>query len=272
MCSAYPPISWGTLLGEDLCAGGEPEPPGGGWHIVEVPAEAGTRAAGSWVSCEIGPRSGDHMDDEARESAFMSALVTEHFVLQSAASTTVSEAGTRASLFLYTLSSSLIAMGFVSQSPDLLVPFVATVIPAVLAIGIFTIVRLVDTGVQNIALLSRIGRIRGYYRTLGPHAPVMFRPWGESDGHGATEALATLSLRRSWLLGLFTTASMVAVVNSLVAGIGVALAARWIMGAEWIVVAILLGLLATAVHIAAFLVYQDRRYRALEPHLEEGSD
>ena len=56
------------------------------------------------------------MDEKARESAFMTALVTEHFVLQSAASTTVSEAGVRASLYVFSLSSTLVALGFTAQS------------------------------------------------------------------------------------------------------------------------------------------------------------
>lgn len=44
--------------------------------------------------------------------AFLTALTTEHFVLQTAAGATVSEAATRASLYLLSLSSSLVAMGF----------------------------------------------------------------------------------------------------------------------------------------------------------------
>ena len=48
------------------------------------------------------------MDEKERQQAFMSALVTEHFVLQTGATATVSEAGTRASLYLVSLSSSLV--------------------------------------------------------------------------------------------------------------------------------------------------------------------
>jgi hypothetical protein len=55
------------------------------------------------------------MDDKERHSAFMSALVTEHYVLQAAASATVSEAAARSSLYVYSLSSSLVAVGFVSR-------------------------------------------------------------------------------------------------------------------------------------------------------------
>ena len=45
------------------------------------------------------------MEEKERQSAFMSALVTEHFVLQTAANATVSESGSRASLYVFALSS-----------------------------------------------------------------------------------------------------------------------------------------------------------------------
>ena len=56
------------------------------------------------------------MDDKQRQAAFMTALTTEHFVLQTAANATVSEAAARASLYVIALSSSLVAMGFASSS------------------------------------------------------------------------------------------------------------------------------------------------------------
>jgi hypothetical protein len=48
----------------------------------------------------------------------MSALVTEHFVLQSAASSTISESGSRVAIYLSALSSGLVAIGFASSSPQ----------------------------------------------------------------------------------------------------------------------------------------------------------
>jgi hypothetical protein len=55
------------------------------------------------------------LDDKERHAAFMSALVTEHYVLQATASATISEAAGRASLYIYSLSSSLVAIGFTSR-------------------------------------------------------------------------------------------------------------------------------------------------------------
>src|SRR5262245_16538582 len=112
------------------------------------------------------------MDDNERRQALLSALTTEHFVLQSGAAATVSEAGTRASLYILSLSSALVAMGFASQSPGVFAPFVGTVLPTLFLLGLFTVVRLVDAAIEYNDFLSGIARIRGYYRTLSPEAEV----------------------------------------------------------------------------------------------------
>jgi hypothetical protein len=56
------------------------------------------------------------MDDDARRAAPLSALTTEHFVLQTASTSTISEAAGRSSVYILALSSSLVAMGFLSES------------------------------------------------------------------------------------------------------------------------------------------------------------
>lgn len=203
------------------------------------------------------------MDEQAKASAFMSALVTEHFVLQSAASTTVSEAAARASLYVLALSSSLVAMGFAAQSADAFVPITATILPTLFSLGVFTIVRLVDTGVENLQFLSSIAHIRRYYRSLSPDAVSYFRVWGNGEDEAA-EALGMLSLKRSWVIGLFTTASMVAVINSIVAGAGSALFARWVLDVRSTGLAVLLGVSAALLVFVAFFVYQKQRYSAFE--------
>ncbi|MFF0134611.1 hypothetical protein ACFYTG_55160 [Streptomyces mirabilis] len=201
---------------------------------------------------------------QTRHADFMSALVTEHFVLQSAASTTVSEATGRASLYLSGLSSSLVAMGFAAQSPHIFVPFAATVLPALLIMGVFTTVRLVDTGVQNLQYLAGIARIRAYYRGLNPAGARYFTPWGQSDRDDKGEALASLALRRGPLVGLFTTASMVAAINSLIAGASAVLVGALMFGRGHIAILVPLGLPVAALCMTAFYWYQNSRYQALD--------
>ena len=90
------------------------------------------------------------MEQQAREQAFITALVTEHFVLQSARSATIGEANGRASIYLSAVSSALVAFGFLAQVATRLDPFVAAVLPALFILGEFTFVRLADTAIENL--------------------------------------------------------------------------------------------------------------------------
>lgn len=151
-------------------------------------------------------------------------MTTEHFVLQSAHGTTYSEASARSTLYVMVLSSSLVAMGFLSGSTDVFIPFAAIVLPAVFLLGLFTVARLVETGLESMQCLNGIARIRAYYRSLGPDAAIHFAPengrWPEAESP---------ALRLGSVLAFFgTTASMIAVINNVVAGVAIALLLRLI--------------------------------------------
>jgi hypothetical protein len=199
-------------------------------------------------------------DDESEQTALLSALTTEHFVLQTAYSSTVSEASGRSTLYVMALSSSLVAMGFLSQSKELFRPFVATVLPAVFLLGLFTVVRLVDTGLESMHYLTGIARIRGYYRTLGGQAANHFTPeqgrWPEVES--PAERLGALSA----FLG--TTASMIAVINSVVAGAVVALLVQTIAPTSpgWLGIAA--GVTVALLVTVAFLLYQRWRFAVFD--------
>jgi hypothetical protein len=161
-----------------------------------------------------------HDQSEEREpaqQAVLSAVVTEHFVLQSAASATASEMGSRAALYSMALSSALIALGFAAQSREILIPFMATAVPVLVLLGAVTVVRLIDAAMEYNEFLEGIARIRAYYRTLSPEAAVLF---ASEFGHWP-EKTATPSLRLGTAVYFATTtASMVAVMTSIVAGAG----------------------------------------------------
>ncbi|HUN31818.1 MAG TPA: hypothetical protein VMU95_07340 [Trebonia sp.] len=146
---------------------------------------------------------------------FMSALVTEHFVLQGTSSSTISESGSRVSIYLSALSSGLVAIGFASGSHRALESLAFTILPTVLVLGWFTIVRLIDSSVANIVSQRRMDEIKGYYASLHPIAPTYFAADDpEAGDHGVRYG--------RWSF-LYTMASMVIVVNSVVGGATVAL-------------------------------------------------
>jgi hypothetical protein len=197
------------------------------------------------------------MDEKEPPPAFMSALTTEHFVLQGALSANTGEVGTRASLYLFSLSSSLVALGFASQSPTLFVPFLAIVLPAVFILGLFTAVRLVDSNLEGIQFLNAIARIRKYYRRLAPEAEEQFSAqsgrWPENPAWPA--------LQMGMFVGFITTtASMVAFINSIVAAVGVAMLAGRLLREKQTLVASVIGAGVALVLMAGFFIYQKWRY------------
>ena len=139
------------------------------------------------------------MDDYSQPGqAFMSALVTEHFVLQSARSTTVSEAVGRSAVYLTVVSSAMLAFGFFAAATHTLAPVVATVLPALIILGVFTFVRLVETSVENVVFLRRMGAIRRYCTCCGCTAGAA-RRWPEAtlDSAGATRVTGPCAVNRS---------------------------------------------------------------------------
>jgi hypothetical protein len=200
------------------------------------------------------------VDEKESHSAFMSALTTEHFALQTAANATVSEAAARSSLYVFALSSSLVAMGFASRSREIFVPFIAIVLPGLFLLGVVTVVRLVDTALSNMRFLAAIARIRSHYRTIMPEAAKFF----------AVHHRRPDSFRLGRLVAFLTTsASMIAFVNSIVAGVGVALLAGDRLGGKT-TLALVFGGAAAVVLMAAFLAYQRWRFRVFE--LEEARE
>lgn len=159
----------------------------------------------------------------------LTALTTEHFVLQTARSSTISEANGRATIYLGALSSALIAFGFAADRPETFKPFASVVFPVLLVLGWFTFVRLVQTSVEAILCLTRIQKIRAYYVRLAPDEPWFadVRQGAPATGDdAASAALQTTGMRPGPVQMLFTTASMIAVLNAIVLGVGLVLLGR----------------------------------------------
>jgi hypothetical protein len=199
---------------------------------------------------------GSVVDEKTREQFFINALVTEHFVLQAARGAMIGEMVGRGSIYLGTVSSSLIAFGFIAQSELRLAPFVAAVLPALFVLGELTFVALLRDSFQNIEFLLRIQKIRHYYRGLVPEAEEFFDP-PDRDRETASE-MATVGLRRGAATLLFTGASTIAAVNSVLGGVGLAVFLGHTIGlAEVTVTAV--GVLAAVLLFGAHLAYEHWR-------------
>ena len=157
--------------------------------------------------------------DAPDSGQLLTALTTEHFTLQGARSQTMGETSSRAAVYMYSLSSALVALGFVSQVGDgsdrAFGVFALTILPTIYALGCATYVRLVECGAEDFRYALAINRIRGYYKELaGPQAD-LFLLSGNDDGIGVFANMGLSGQRRS---SAFAFSTAIAVVNGVVGG------------------------------------------------------
>ncbi|WP_420451739.1 hypothetical protein [Ilumatobacter sp.] len=195
-------------------------------------------------------------DTDNNNQAFMSALVTEHFVLQSARGGTTFEASGRSSIYLAAVSTSLVALGFMRSNDNSGAgPFIAAVLPTLWILGELTYKRLVDLSVEDLAYLRSIQKIRTYYSQLTPDAAAYFPTPNEIAG---TELVA-LGRRKSWTGILFGVASTIAAVNSVLGAAAIAIGLN-ALGTSITFSAIIAIVIAAAL-FTAHVLHQLRRHR-----------
>jgi hypothetical protein len=160
-------------------------------------------------------------------SQLVSFMTTEHYNLQTGRAMTISEANGRSSLFVGAVSSGLIALAFVGQLSHLGTTFYVfslVVLPTLLFMGLITFVRVLQAGSADFMYAIGINRIRHLYLEYAPQMQpyIILSPHDEQEGTLAREAMHTL-----WWQVFLTTAGMIAVINSVLAGsfVGLLLAA-----------------------------------------------
>jgi hypothetical protein len=149
-----------------------------------------------------------------------------------------------------------VALGFASHSAEVLVWFAATILPGVFTLGLLTVIRLIDTSLENQQAMMGIARIRRLYRSLSPTAAAVFAAetgrWPESS-YEPSLGLGTL------IAHFGTAASMVACINSMVAGAAVTLLVHHFFRPT-IGISIGLGLATASVLVIAFYRFQRWRF------------
>jgi hypothetical protein len=160
----------------------------------------------------------------ANEERLLTALTTEHFTLATARSTAVSESNARATIYLLSVSTTLVAIGFVSQLSDpgnLFEVFSLTVLPTLFVLGLFTFLRLTEISVEDFRYGQAINRIRHYYLELAADQAKYFLLSGNDDRAGVW---ANMSLRPSHWHSYFTMPMAMAFINTVVGASATALA------------------------------------------------
>jgi hypothetical protein len=155
---------------------------------------------------------------EALQAHILQCLTTEHFALQTGRAMTVADASSRSSLFLSTISSTLIALAFIGQISHLgtaFFLFALVLFPSLLFLGLVTFERVLQSAIEDIVCGRGINRIRHFYVELAPQVKDYFILSIHDDEAGAH---GNMGMQMSWWQLFLTTAGMIAVIDSILAG------------------------------------------------------
>jgi hypothetical protein len=205
-------------------------------------------------------------DRSAARTAFETGLATEYFALSGLRSSSIAEAGTRATMFFTTLTGTVLALGFLAGATDAVVPVAYAALPIVILLGILSFLRLVEIAVEDVGALRSINRIRTYYGSLVPEGIDYFPPAREQQA--ITELVATGARRAPWRSAL-TIAATVGVMDALVAGASLAFALAHAGMAT--ALAVIIGLVLALAMIVGLFAYQTSRFYAAERAGERAS-
>jgi hypothetical protein len=201
------------------------------------------------------------------DSQLLTALTTEHFTLEGGRARTMSESSARASLYIIAVSSTLVALGFVtrlSEIGDVFNVFALTVLPTLYMLGAVTFVRMVECSAEDFRYGMAINRIRAYYKEIAGDRADLFLLSAHDDPPGV---LATTGLPTGGRLPYFAFSSAIAVINSVVGGAAIAVALGAVADASLGLAAAVGGAVAI-VSVLAWIRYADRLFNARAEEVE----
>jgi hypothetical protein len=190
------------------------------------------------------------------KSSALTILTTEHYTLQMVRTATITDASSRAGHLLTTISASMIALGFVAQvvEPKVLLTLVLVIFTSLFLIGLATLFRTVELGIEDVQAGLGINRIRHIYGDLEPSTKDAFVRQVHDDTTGVeadSGQTGWRKARRPRVIGTaLSVAGLVNLVNGLVAGT-VAGAASGLLNAG-LIWSIVTGFVVAIVVISAF--------------------
>jgi hypothetical protein len=156
-------------------------------------------------------------------------LTTEHWSLLAARSLVYTEAMSRTSIFVAALGASVVALALVAQATDFGSGFFAfglVLLPVVYFLGIVTIVRLAQVNFEDARWVQGMNRIRHAYLELSPELEPYFVTSMYDDDAGILRSSVAMRERPPWTQAFVAVPGVVAVVDSVVGGATVGIAAR----------------------------------------------
>jgi len=198
-------------------------------------------------------------------SQLITIMTTEHYNLQTGRSMTISEANGRSSLFVGAVSSGLVALAFVGQLSHLGTAFFVfslVVLPTLFLMGLITFERVLQSGTADMIYARGINRIRHLYLEYAPQMQPYFILSAHDDREGTQSQEA---MHISWVQVFLSTASMIAVINSVLAGSFVGLLLAVFTFPLWIGASV--GVVVFLVSLGLHQRYQSGQWTRMERSL-----
>ena len=209
------------------------------------------------MSTDPAPPSGPA--DQAPSAWAASFVTTEHFTLQGARSSTVSESTGRATMFLGTVSGGLVALGLIGTAAGVGPAFSAfglVLLPTLVFVGLVTFDRTLQSGLEDFGYARRIARLRAYYFE---HSPELVTHLASVP---AAERLALQGLRGGRSQWFVTVAGMIAVITGVLAGSTAALVVA-VLAPRAFAAALGAGLVVGTAVLVMLMRYQASAWRHL---------
>ena len=147
-------------------------------------------------------------------------LTTEHFTLQGARNATITEANGRLAHYLSTVGSGIVALAFVADVSELgpvFFIFSLFVFPILIILGIVTLIRLLQVGINDARYAQAINRIHHFYFDAAPEAE-KYLSFPHHDDPEAVQRTMVPFHPPGMMQSLASTPGPVVLINSILTG------------------------------------------------------
>jgi hypothetical protein len=209
----------------------------------------------------------DEQPVKAKDSEILQILITEHSNLQAARSATIFEANGRTTLFLGTVSSSIVALAFIGQMSEMgqaFFTFALILLPSLNFLGLVTFIRVHQTGIEDMIAARGINRIRHYYTEVAPLIEDYFIMSTHDDMLGY---LQNMGGQVSIFQQFVSTAGLVSVINSILTAVFIGLLIFSLLKAS-LLMCIIVGVVVFGASVVAYMRYIHQHWKENEKHMK----
>ena len=191
--------------------------------------------------------------DSERSALLMQALSNQYGRLQAARGATIAESSSRTGVYLTSLTGAVVGLSFVAQASSFgesFYVFAIALLPVVFFLGVVTYYRLLQTGVEDVIYARSMSQIQQFFSEIDPtHADLFNKSAVDQVG------LGSLGLFRLRWQQFLSAAAVVAIINSVVGGVFIALTVTRILDTPSLLAAAIAVVAAVAIAVA-FLRHQ----------------